>query len=251
VSLADIAGGRLRRSGPVALVSEVTPVVHRPRGLARGVAVFDAVVDRQVATVRGRPGLDRLMYTASELGNFSLIWHLLNTSRGLPPDRRLTHVARVAAVLGVESLLVNGPVKNLFRRHRPVWEHERPLRLRVPKTSSFPSGHASSAAVAAWMLAERDPLWPAYAATGAVVAASRVYVGVHHASDVVAGAALGLALAHVARMAWPFPELDAREPAAPQPAAHEPEAPEPEVPQLEAAEGGMPDGAAGVPLRDD
>ena len=251
MSLADLAGGRLRSSGPVALVGDVTPTIHRPRGLARGVAVFDAIVDRRVATVRGRPGLDRLMYSASELGNFSLIWHLLNTTRGLPPDRRLTHVARVAAVLGVESLLVNGPVKSLFRRHRPVWEHERPLRLRVPRTSSFPSGHASSAAVAARMLAERDPLWPIYATTGAVVAASRVYVGVHHASDVVAGAALGLALAHVARKAWPFPEHDASEPDRREPVAAEADAPQLDAPEVDVANDGMPDGAAGVPLSDD
>jgi undecaprenyl-diphosphatase len=37
------------------------------------------------------------------------------------------------------------------------------------------------------------------------VAASRVYVGVHHASDVLAGAVLGAAMARTARKVWPFP----------------------------------------------
>jgi undecaprenyl-diphosphatase len=195
-----------RPAGPGPGPGEAVPVVGGPKGLARAVAVFDAYVDRRVDRVRGNPVLDRVMYTASELGNFSLVWHLVNTTRAVAPDRRLTHAVRLAAVLGTESALVNGPIKSMFRRHRPVWEHERPLRLRVPKTSSFPSGHASSAALAAGMLAERDSAWPLYYGLGAVVAASRVYVGVHHASDVLAGAVLGAAMAEAAKRLWRYPE---------------------------------------------
>ena len=145
------------------------------------------------------------MYAASELGDFSLVWHLVNTGRALAPDRRLVHAVRVAAILGVESALVNGPVKSLFRRHRPAWEQARPLRLRRPRTSSFPSGHASAAMTAAGVLSQDDPLWPLYYAIGAVVAGSRVYVKIHHPSDVVAGAILGVVLARLARRAWPLP----------------------------------------------
>jgi membrane-associated phospholipid phosphatase len=182
-----------------------TAPATEPAGLSGFVARFDAAVDRRVDRVRGNPILDRVMYTASDLGDFSLIWHLVNASRALAPDRRVVHAVRVAAVLGVEAALVNGPIKSLFRRHRPVWEHERPFRLRVPKTSSFPSGHASSAATAAGMLSERDPLAPLYYGVGAVVAVSRVYVRHHHASDVVAGALLGVVLARTARRLWRFP----------------------------------------------
>jgi len=57
------------------------------------------------------------------------------------------------------------------------------------------------------ILAQRDPLWPLYLVVGATVASSRVYVKVHHPSDVVAGALLGTALAAIARRAWPFPEV--------------------------------------------
>ena len=204
MSVADAL--RARRRPPVPVAEAVPgPVLGGPKGLARGVALFDAAIDRRVDKVRGNATLDRVMYTASELGNFSLVWHLMNTTRAVAPDRRVTHALRVAAFLGAESVLVNGPIKNMFRRHRPVWEHERPLKLRVPKTSSFPSGHASSAAVAAGLLSERDPAWPLYYGIGAVVAASRVYVGVHHASDVLAGAVLGAAMARTARKLWPFP----------------------------------------------
>ncbi|HEX6425987.1 MAG TPA: phosphatase PAP2 family protein [Acidimicrobiales bacterium] len=167
---------------------------------------FDAAIDVRVDRRRGHPLVDRAMYAASELGDFSLIWHLIGTSRALAPDRRPVHAVRVAAILGVESALVNGPVKSLFRRHRPAWEQERPLRLRRPRTTSFPSGHASAAMTAAGVLAENDPLWPVYYAVGAVVASSRVYVRIHHPSDVVAGALVGVVLARVARRLWPFPE---------------------------------------------
>jgi membrane-associated phospholipid phosphatase len=146
------------------------------------------------------------MYAASELGDFSLIWHVLGAARSLAPDREAVHAVRVAAILGGESLLVNQVVKRAVRRHRPPWEQERPRHLRRPTTSSFPSGHASSAAVATIVLAQNDPLWPLYAAAGATVAVSRVYVKVHHPSDVVAGALLGVGLAVLARRLWPFPE---------------------------------------------
>lgn len=179
--------------------------VTAPKGVSRVIAAFDAAVDSRVERMRGNPALDRVMYAASELGDFSLIWHLLSTSRALGPDRRVSHAVRVAAFLGAESALVNGPIKGLFRRHRPVWEHERPRKLRIPRTSSFPSGHASSAALAAGLLSERDGLAPVYFGIGAVVAFSRVYVRVHHASDVVAGAVLGTVLATAAKRAWPLP----------------------------------------------
>lgn len=178
------------------------------RRLTRAVARFDTAIDVRVDGFRGHPHVDRIMYTASELGDFSLIWHLVNTTRALGPDRAPLHAVRVAAVLAAESALVNGPVKSVFRRHRPVWEQERPRRLRRPRTTSFPSGHASAAMTAAGVLAQNDPLWPLYYALAAVVASSRVYVKIHHPSDVLAGALVGVVLARVARRLWPFPQVE-------------------------------------------
>jgi undecaprenyl-diphosphatase len=175
----------------------------------RAVARFDTTIDTRVDRFRGHPHVDRLMYAASELGDFSLVWHLISTGRAMAPDRAPVHAARVAAILGLESALVNGPIKSMFRRHRPAWEQERPRRLRRPRTTSFPSGHASAAMTAAGVLSQNDPLWPLYYAVGAVVASSRVYVKIHHPSDVVAGAIIGIVLARVARRVWPFPAVDA------------------------------------------
>jgi undecaprenyl-diphosphatase len=106
----------------------------------------------------------------------------------------------------VESLLVNQGIKRLVDRPRPQPVDPRPHDLRKPLTSSFPSGHASSAFTAAGVLGERDPaLRPLYYGIALLVATSRVHVQVHHASDVIAGAALGAVFARVATRLWPLP----------------------------------------------
>lgn len=141
------------------------------------------------------------MYEASELGDWALIWHLIGAGQGLLPGRDPSSAYRFSAVLGLESLLVNGGIKSLFRRARPVWvdDRPRPHYLRTPHSSSFPSGHASSAFTAAGVLSKGDPLAPLYYGIAALVATSRAYVKIHHASDVVAGAAIGVALGAAAR----------------------------------------------------
>ncbi len=168
----------------------------------------DAAVDASVERRRGNRGLDRLMYAASEVGDHSLVWHVLGVTQALRHHGDPALAVRTATILGLESALVNGAVKSMFRRHRPVWEDERPRphRVRTPTTSSFPSGHASSAFTAAAVLSAVDPrLRPAYYALASVVAVSRVHVKMHHASDVLAGAVLGAALGAAANRMWPAP----------------------------------------------
>ena len=176
-----------------------------PRGLRGRVARFDAAVDRRFDRIRGNPIADRVMYDASELADFSLLWHMIGVGRALLSSKREPEAVRLAVFLGVESVLVNGVIKGLFRRSRPVVEQARPRRLRQPRSSSFPSGHASSGFTAAGLLAQRSRAWPAWYGLAAVVASSRVHVKIHHASDVVAGAALGVLLGRVFRRMWALP----------------------------------------------
>ena len=177
-----------------------------PARWRRAVARFDDRVDSAFDRVRGNPVADRVFYGASELGDFSLVWLLLGAVRGLRSERDWHAAVRVGGGLGVESALVNGLIKSVFRRRRPAtvdFVHRLPLRR--PRTSSFPSGHATSAFSAASLLSEEDVLWPLYYAIAAVVATSRVYVKMHHASDVIVGAALGAAMGQSARRLFPLP----------------------------------------------
>lgn len=177
-------------------------VLDHPR-----VVEFDAAVDRAFDHLRGRRWADRVMYSLTEVADHSVIWHIASVTDGLVGgEQGMQRMIRLSGALGVESALVNGLIKNLFRRERPVHEGVRPHRLRTPRTTSFPSGHASSAAVAVVLLSDgRSPAArAAFAALGVVVATSRIHVRIHHASDVVGGAVLGTALGVLARRAFPL-----------------------------------------------
>jgi len=176
-----------------------------PKDVRARITRFDDRVDSAFDYVRGNAVADRIFYGASELGDFSLVWFILGALRGLRSERDWHAAVRVGVGLAVESALVNGVIKSFFRRRRPRTEgfvHVLPLRR--PRTSSFPSGHATSAFSAAALLSEEDALSPLYYGIAAVVATSRVYVKMHHASDVLAGAALGAVMGHAARRAFPL-----------------------------------------------
>ena len=169
------------------------------------VHALDLRIDGWVQRIRG-PQLDPLFYGLSSAADHGLLWLLVGAGRAArrgDPGIAL----RMGAALGVESLLTNGPIKAMFRRVRPEDDHppEGPLPygMHRPLTSSFPSGHAASAFTAATLLAG-GPLTPVWFAAAAVVASSRVYTQMHHTSDIVAGAALGIALGVVARRLVPL-----------------------------------------------
>jgi undecaprenyl-diphosphatase len=164
---------------------------------------FDTWADQQLERLRGHPVSDRVMIAASELGDFSLIWHVVGAARGLTSEVHAGQAFVFSALIGAESLIVNQGVKRLFRRSRPTEAGDPRFPVRKPSTSSFPSGHASAAFFAAtvltaWGGGKSAPLWFGLAT---VVGTSRAYVRIHHPSDVIAGAAVGLALGQVARAA--------------------------------------------------
>ena len=177
---------------------------QRARQLVRH---LDEGVDAALDRWPGHPAVDRLFYAASALGDHSLIWLILGVVRGLRSDEGWKAALRVGAGMGMESALVNLGIKSLFRRSRPSWEGNRPLGLRQPRTSAFPSGHATSAFTGAGLLSEGDPWWPAYYVVAAVVSASRVYVRIHHASDVLGGVVVGIVLGRLGRRLVPLAAL--------------------------------------------
>lgn len=169
-------------------------------GLTARVEAFDEWADAQLERIRGNPIADRVFNVASTVGDFSAIWQATGLARGIAGGDRRRQAVVLAGLLGAESLLVNQGIKRVFRRTRPTVSGDERYEVRTPTTSSFPSGHASSAMFAAtvltsWTGRRTAPLW---FGLGSIVAVSRAYVRIHHASDVVGGVALGLALGQVA-----------------------------------------------------
>jgi YegS/Rv2252/BmrU family lipid kinase len=149
------------------------------------------------ASASTNPTSDLVLRGASHAANKSRLWMGIAAVLGLAGGSRGRHAARRGLLaVGLTSSIVNGPLKYAWRRKRPVADllDIRPSRVVMPKSFSFPSGHAASAfAFATGVAAE----WPAVGvpvtAAAATVAYSRVHNGVHYPSDVIVGGGLGVA----------------------------------------------------------
>jgi undecaprenyl-diphosphatase len=173
-------------------------------GLQR-LARYDRAVYRSVAQME-TPLLDDPLRVLSRFANHSKPWFAVAGTLALlggPPGRRAA-VTGLAAV-GAASLVVNQPLKLAGRRRRPDRQGlgVPPDRwVRMPSSTSFPSGHSASAAAFAVAVGDLQPgLRLPLRVTAAVVAFSRVYTGVHYPSDVLVGATAGALLGRwVSRM---------------------------------------------------
>ena len=173
----------------------------RAHPLAAQVRAIDRAVDATVSRARN-PVLDAVFYPLSSAADHSLLWLATGGVREALGKARPGTAVRLAAVLAVESAVTNVVLKGVIGRIRPVLDPALtgplPFGLRRPVTSAFPSGHATAGFTTAVFLSRADPGPPWYLIAG-LVAFSRVYVRLHHTSDVVAGAALGLAFGVAAR----------------------------------------------------
>lgn len=115
--------------------------------------------------------------------------------RRLLPPSALAALAAAGAAAAVVDVL-----KQTFDRLRPpLAEHGVSALGSIPDSPSFPSGHSATAFAAATAVGLLCPrLRLPLLALAVLVAASRVYLGVHYPSDVLVGSALGIAIGVVA-----------------------------------------------------
>ncbi|AXG81203.1 bifunctional phosphatase PAP2/diacylglycerol kinase family protein [Streptomyces paludis] len=169
-------------------------------------ARLDSLDRRVFRSVAGRhwPGADPVLPRLSRGANHGLLW--LGAAAGIALLGRGAKSRRAAlrgtVSLGLASAAVNTVGKHAVRRQRPGLDSVPVVRRlkRQPFTTSFPSGHAASAAAFATGVALESKGWgAAVAPVAAAVALSRVYTGAHYPSDVVVGAALGVGAAFAVR----------------------------------------------------
>lgn len=164
-----------------------------------GTGELDAA-GRRVVHSYAAPWLTALMRWASTAGSGLVLWPL-----GALVAVLLARAGRVreAALFGVAVVganLVSESMKLFFRRARPEpW-----FGYALPSTYSFPSGHAfvsfcfylCLAEIVIrdeWPLARKVAIWTAAVACTMTIGLSRVYLGVHYPTDVLAGYVAGIA----------------------------------------------------------
>ena len=158
--------------------------------LREGEAFFFAGPLLNAAHALGRRGFDHFFVAMSALGyqwgvvpfNVLMVLWL--------GFRRWMREGLFAGVAVIGSALLNLGTKQLFARERPsLWESIAP-----ESTYSFPSGHAMGSMTLAWVVVLlawrtrwRMPVLLAALAFAVLVGLSRVYLGVHYPSDILAG----------------------------------------------------------------
>ncbi|RUO35316.1 phosphatase PAP2 family protein [Aliidiomarina sanyensis] len=104
-------------------------------------------------------------------------------------------IQRALLAFAIEIPLFIG-LKNLLRRDRPWLRRKVKPVIKPADRFSFPSGHATAAFLFAALVIASFPVWaPIFYGWATLVAISRVALGVHYPSDVLAGAFLGTLIA--------------------------------------------------------
>lgn len=143
-----------------------------------------------------RKALQRIFVLTSRLGN-GLFWYVLIAVLPLLYGYQGWHTSLRMAVAGAIGVLVYKLLKSRLVRQRPYIRHGAIHRGTVPlDVYSFPSGHTLHAVAFTWVACWWHPeLGWVLVPFGVAVAMSRVVLGLHYPSDVLAGAGLGVLIA--------------------------------------------------------
>ena len=203
---------RARRSRPGQVAGTRPPsrccrrATPAPTGGRSGlVRKFDDRVDAWFEPLRGNPAVDGVAKVVTGLGDHGIMWAATTVWRARHTGPERARSVRALAIAGIESTIVNRTLKALVGRSRPDPEGlvltAAGVPVREPTSTSFPSGHTLAAFCAVTVMSQRgDRSGNALLFTSAtLVGLSRLHLRAHHASDVIGGAAIGIALGLVGR----------------------------------------------------
>jgi len=177
------------------LTREGGPARQRFAGRLRELGALDRAIYAAVAATP-TPSLDQPLRRLSNAANNSRLWLAIAAGLGVAGGGAGRRAAvRGTVAIGVTSALVNLAVKSAWARQRPDRAGAGvPVQrnVRMPTSTSFPSGHAASGFAFAAAIG-RDQPWLGLALrfVAATVAYSRVHTGVHYPGDAVVGALIG------------------------------------------------------------
>ena len=194
VPAAGVAGAAAQQLADE-LVREGGPVRQRAAEGLRELGALDQAIYSAVAATP-TPALDEPLRRLSDAANYSRLWLAIAAGLGVTGGKAGRRAAtRGTVAIGVTSALVNLAVKSAWSRQRPDRTGARvPVqrKVRMPASTSFPSGHAASGFAFAAAVGRDEPwLGLALRFLSATVAYSRVHTGVHYPGDVVVGSLIG------------------------------------------------------------
>ncbi len=150
------------------------------------------------------PILDTFFTFVTHLGDSGIIWIAIGIILLIMPKHRREGVCVLTALL-IGFLITNAALKNLIARPRPYTLIEG-LSILIPEPAdfSFPSGHACSSFAAAVTMLRLSDRRAGIAAVilAFVISFSRLYIGVHFPTDVLAGILIGTVSAFISVKIW-------------------------------------------------
>jgi membrane-associated phospholipid phosphatase len=149
------------------------------------------------------PSLDLVLSRLSSAADHSKLWFAVAGALALKPGRPRRAAVLGVASIGLASATANLVGKGLLRRARPDRAGVNVpagRKVRMPGSTSFPSGHSASAFAFATAVGDELPLaWLPLHAVAAAVTYSRVHTGVHYPGDVLVGSLMGTGAAVAVR----------------------------------------------------